>query len=98
MSYSQDKFLSSWLGRSDVMSRSTNVETTSILPRGLRREQAAHYIGVSSSKFDLERKNGVIPPPKNFAGVALYCRHELDAMFDDLTPLIAANDNNEWDS
>jgi hypothetical protein len=80
------------------MTNPNHIETANILPRGLRREQAAFYLGISPSKFDLERKSGKIPSPKNFAGVALYCRHELDAMFDELTPLVAANDNNEWDS
>lgn len=70
---------------------------TSIQPRGLRRAQAALYIGISPSKFDLARKEGAVPPPRNFAGVTLYCRYELDAMFDELPPMIAANDN-EWDS
>ena len=69
-----------------------------ITPRGLRREGAATYLGISPSKFDQGRKDGKIPAPRNFLGVALYCRHELDAMFDDLAPLVAANDNNEWDS
>lgn len=65
-------------------------------PRGLRREHAARYLGVSPSKFDQARKEGKIPAARNFLGVQLYCRLDLDAAFDGL-PLVAANDNNEWD-
>jgi hypothetical protein len=66
-------------------------------PRGLRRERAAFYLGVSPSKFDQLRKQGKIPAPKDFFGVAVYCRYELDALFSEQPP-VAANDNNEWDS
>ena len=72
-------------------------KSSEVIPRGLRRESAANYLGISPSKFDLGRKEGKIPPPKNFLGVALYCRYELDTMFSEL-PLVAANDNNEWDT
>ena len=68
-------------------------------PRGLRREAAAMYLGISPSKFDQGRKDGKIPAPRDFLGVALYCRFDLDAMFDELprVGVVAANDN-EWDS
>lgn len=69
----------------------------SFAPRGLRRTDAALYLGISPSKFDQVRQAGKVPPPKELAGVKLWCRHELDAMFDEL-PTIAANDNNEWDT
>ena len=67
--------------------------------RGLRREQAAAYVGVSPSKFDQARKEGLIPSPRDFLGVILYDRHALDHMFDDLPFATGspANDN-EWDS
>lgn len=74
-------------------------QTWAFAPRGLRREQAAFYIGISPSKFDLERKAGKIAPPKPlFAGVMVYDRNELDALFDGSAQMAAANDNNEWDS
>ena len=71
-----------------------------VQPRGLRREQAALYIGISPSKFDNERKAGRIPEPKTILpGVAVWDRSKLDELFfDDPKPLIAANDNNEWDT
>jgi hypothetical protein len=74
-------------------------KTHGFTPRGLRREQAAFYMGISPSKFDLERKAGRIPPPKPlFGGVMVYDRYELDLLFDSSVAMIAANDNNEWDS
>lgn len=68
-----------------------------VTPRGLRRERAASYLGISPSKFDSARKQGLIPPPKDFLGVSLYCKRDLDAMFDEL-PLMAAANDNEWDA
>jgi hypothetical protein len=68
-------------------------------PRGLRREDAAMYLGISPSKFDQGRKAGKIPAPRDLLGVTLYCRYDLDAMFNELPRVgVAANDNNEWDS
>jgi hypothetical protein len=81
-----------------MANHSIAAEGHGIIPRGLRREQAAFYIGISPSKFDNERKAGKIPPPKPLFGVMVYDRHELDALFDGAAPIIAANDNNEWDS
>ncbi|MCC8956191.1 hypothetical protein H8B02_23000 [Bradyrhizobium sp. Pear77] len=68
------------------------------MPRGLRREQAADYLGVSPSKFDQARKMGLIPTARHFLGVVLYDRQALDRMFEDLPfeNAPAANDN-EWD-
>jgi hypothetical protein len=83
------------------MSNPNHIKTANILPRGLRREQAAFYISISASKFDQGRKEGKIPAPRDFLGVRLYCRRDLDSMFDELPYIwanVAANDNNEWDS
>ncbi|MEH2480173.1 hypothetical protein V1282_003530 [Nitrobacteraceae bacterium AZCC 2146] len=49
-----------------------------LTPRGLRRESAAAYIGISPSKFDLARKQGLIPSPTVLFGVTLYDRFSLD--------------------
>jgi hypothetical protein len=54
--------------------RSMSKTVLEITPRGLRREGAATYLGISPSKFDQGRKDGKIPAPRNFLGVALYCR------------------------
>lgn len=71
--------------------------STAIQPRGLRRADAARYLGISPSHFDKQREAGAIPAPRQILGVALYDRHDLDALFSQ-----PANDNqpdeaNEWD-
>lgn len=35
-----------------------------VLPRFLRRERAASYLGISGGHFDMLRSRGDIPPPK----------------------------------
>jgi len=64
-------------------------------PRGLRREQAARYVGVSMSKFDLLVKDGRMPRPREIDGCRVWDRLALDAAFDDLPDSAAAN---PWDS
>lgn len=68
-----------------------------IQPRGLRRAQAAAYLGISPSHFDKQREAGVIPSPKLMFGVHLWDRRKLDELFDGPN-LVADNDNSsEWD-
>ncbi len=64
-------------------------------PRGLRRAQAAAYLGISPSHFDRQRQAGAIPPPKLMFGVDLWDRHDLDSLFDGKA-MVADNDN-YWD-
>jgi hypothetical protein len=65
-------------------------------PRGLRRADAAAYLGISPSHFDKQRAAGAIPAPKSILGVVLYDRYDLDSLFDG-KPAVAANDNDYWD-
>lgn len=67
------------------------------MPRGLRRAQAAAYVGVSPSHFDNQRKAGAVPAPKLVLGVEVWDRLDLDRLFAAL-PAHAGNDNNPWDS
>lgn len=53
-------------------------------PRGLRREEAARYVGVSPSKFDQLVKEGRMPAPKEVDGCRVWDRVGLDGAFDDL--------------
>jgi hypothetical protein len=76
----------------------------SCAPRGLCRVQAAAYIGVSASLFDLMVKDGRMPQPKPINSRMVWDRLKLDLAFEALpdkedgdTPLVPANDN-EWDS
>jgi hypothetical protein len=64
-----------------------------IVPRGLRRVDAARYLGVSPSLFDRKRKAGEVPSPKIVLGVTVWDRADLDRLFGDVD-----NDNHqdEW--
>ena len=53
----------------------------SLPPRGLSREQAAAYIGVSSGMFDAMVADGRMPRPKEANRRLLWDRLELDAAF-----------------
>jgi predicted DNA-binding transcriptional regulator AlpA len=50
-----------------------------VWPRGLRRVDAADYVGVSPSLFDSWIKDGVLPKPRKRGGVVLWDRFALDA-------------------
>lgn len=62
-----------------------------ILPRGLSREEAAEYIGISPSKFDELVKTGVMPSPKEIGARRVWDRHGLDSAFDDLPSVAEKN-------
>jgi predicted DNA-binding transcriptional regulator AlpA len=53
-------------------------------PRGLRREAAADWVGVSPTKFDELVKDGRMPKPKRVDGVVVWDRYRLDAAFEAL--------------
>lgn len=73
-----------------------NARQFKIEPRGLRRPDAAHYVGVSSSKFDAWVAEGLMPKPKRQDGCVVWDRYALDRAFEQLPddgPEIA----NDWD-
>jgi len=53
----------------------------SLAPRGLRRVEAAAYIGVSPSSFDAMIADGVMPKPKRWGARVIWDRHMLDEYF-----------------
>jgi predicted DNA-binding transcriptional regulator AlpA len=53
-------------------------------PRGLRREAAADWVGLSPSKFDEMVKDGRMPKPKRVDGCVIWDRYSLDAAFEAL--------------
>lgn len=53
-------------------------------PRGLRREMAARYVGISPSHFDGWVAKGLMPQPKQQDGVVVWDRVKLDAAFEAL--------------
>lgn len=56
----------------------------SLPPRGLRRTEAAAYIGVSPSTFDKMVVEGVMPKPKRFGDRVIWDRHQIDEAFETL--------------
>ncbi len=52
-----------------------------ITPRGLRRPDAAMYLGVSLRFFDRLHREGKIPAPIERYGVAVWDRQALDSLF-----------------
>ena len=51
----------------------------SLAPRGLSREQAAAYVGISPSLFDMLVKDGRMPSPKRINARTVWDRLQLDA-------------------
>ena len=66
----------------DTMKRGPdNILPQSLAPRGLSREQAAAYVGVSPSLFDTLVKDGRMPGPKRINARTVWDRLQLDAAF-----------------
>ena len=53
-------------------------------PRGLSREEAARYVGVSPSKFDQLVTDKRMPKPARVDGRVIWDRLKLDAYFSEL--------------
>jgi hypothetical protein len=53
--------------------------THSLAPRGLSREQAAAYVGISTSLFDTLVEDGRMPAPKRINARTVWDRLQLDA-------------------
>ena len=66
------------------MSRPLKSDPISYPPRGLCRDEAARYIGVSSTKFDDLVTRGDMPRPKRIDGRVVWDRYALDAAFTEL--------------
>lgn len=66
----------------------------SLPPRGLRREEAAAYVGLSPSKFDDWVKRRIMPSPKRQDSCVIWDRLALDAAF---TALPDEDAGNPWD-
>jgi len=64
--------------------------------RGLSREEAAVYIGVSARKFDEMIEDGRMPRPKIIDARRVWDSHKLDLAFDAL-PDDGEEANNPWD-
>jgi predicted DNA-binding transcriptional regulator AlpA len=67
-----------------------------LAPRGLSREQAAAYIGVSPSLFDILVKDGRMPTPTRINTRTVWDRVKLDAAFEALADADDTSAENEW--
>ena len=77
------------------MTRPADILPISLPPRGLKREQAALYVGpVGTTKFDEMVKDGRMPKPKRIDGLTSWDRLELDAAY---AALPTDEDANPWD-
>ncbi len=63
--------------------------------RGLRREDAAHYVGVSPTKFDQLVSDGRMPQPFRLDGCVLWDVRKLDAAIDLISNADEAEDSRE---
>lgn len=70
----------------------------SLPPRGLCREQAAAYIGVSVGTFDQMVADGRMPAAKRIGARKVWDRSTLDLAFSALPDDPAASGANPWDS
>ena len=61
--------------------------------RGLSRQEAALYIGVSSSLFDGLVKSGEMPKPLHIKRRTVWDRHQLDECFEALS---VPEEENPW--
>jgi predicted DNA-binding transcriptional regulator AlpA len=83
-------------GRVDMLKRGAeDILPQSLAPRGLSREQAAAYIGISPSLFYILVKDGRMPAPKRINARAVWDRLQLDTAF----AALPGNDApvNPWD-
>jgi len=76
------------------MPRSSNALPLSLPPRGLCRSQAAAYVGISPSLFDVMVGDGRMPKPKIMNSRTVWDRLRLDESFEGLPD---KESNNPWD-
>jgi excisionase family DNA binding protein len=72
-------------------------ETRPVPRRGLSRDEAAMYIGVSAAKFDEMIADGRMPAPRRIDGRKVWDMREVDMCFDDLPRADGATIANSWD-
>jgi predicted DNA-binding transcriptional regulator AlpA len=75
------------------MTRAAAFQPT-VTPRGLQREVAARYVGISPTKFDELVADGRMPQARRIDGRKVWDRFELDEAFADLPHEQEAN---PWD-
>jgi len=84
-------------GLSD-MTRSTALSAVRPIPRrGLSREEAAMYLGISASKFDELVRDGRMPRPKRIDSRKIWDVRDLDVAFDALPAENPQSQGTSWD-
>lgn len=78
--------------------KQASILPASLPPRGLDREQAAAYIGVSPSLFDQMVMDGSMPKSKRVRGRRIWDRLKLDSAFNALPGDDGEPEHNEWDN
>jgi len=70
------------MGAMEVSQRHQRTELPAgLLPRGLPRKLAAHYVGVSPSVFDRMIRDGLMPKPVRIYNRTVWDRRKLDDAF-----------------
>jgi predicted DNA-binding transcriptional regulator AlpA len=77
-----------------LMSPTRELRRSSQPRRGLSREEAAVYVGVSATKFDEMIVDGRMPKPKEIDARRVWDVHALDRAFDALPDV---GEENPWD-
>jgi excisionase family DNA binding protein len=84
-------------GLSD-MTRSAALSSVRPIPRrGLSREEAAMYIGISATKFDELVRDGRMPGPKRIDGRKVWDVRDLDVAFDAFPSENPQSHGSSWD-
>lgn len=71
-------------GRERPSQRRRDALPSTLAPRGLRRAEAAAYIGVSAVTFDRLVEEDQMPKPKSIYSCKVWDREELDRAFAEL--------------
>ena len=80
------------------MTRSTSLSAVRPIPRrGLSRDEAAMYIGISASKFDDLVRDGRMPGPKRIDSRKVWDVRDLDVAFDALPSENPQSQGSSWD-
>lgn len=84
------------VGRKPGPSRHSALPPT-LAPRGLSRDEAAAYIGVSPRMFDEMVRDGRMPKAKRINARAVWDRRRIDTSFDDLPSPDDVPRDDGWD-
>jgi excisionase family DNA binding protein len=81
------------------VTRSTALSTIRPIPRrGLSRDEAAMYVGISASKFDELVRDGRMPAPKRIDHRKVWDVRDLDLAFDALPSENPQSQGSSWDN